>query len=424
MRIDPDGTLGAVLASEGLGMTETLVNGAGGCRSRTQIVMRDVIPSYSPEDTGCCRSRYFSRQSRLPCTYLNGDDMVFGCDEKVGAAIESIREVSGKGTAMVDTLAATLACTEHSLPVGEGPIMPDRDLSSLSFDEGYDVMTRTILGNSDLSGDRGDMSVNILGYGISDMGWETGSGNIRDLLSAMGIDDVRFVGCRDGDTSGLGSADLDVMVHPQRSVMTAAFLSERYGIGTLRPSQGAPVGYSATRSLVEEVGRELDLDPQPALDIIDREERDVRMRLLNLNKGVNGLRSRTLCIECGSSIAYPLTVWMVGRFGLVPGSIRIHDDAYRRELENYLSGLGFADALDAPLPEDPDVVFTDGLEAFYGSREMKPTSHIAVEMPFMRNIDLLGRCIIGTAGCRYLLDEMLNNVGRFRCGQPSNADMR
>ena len=161
--------------------------------------------------------------------------------------------------------------------------MPDRDLSSLSFDEGYDVMTRTILNNSDLSGDRGDVSVNILGYGISDMGWETGSGNIRNLLSAMGIDDVRFIGCRDGDTRGLGSADLDVMVHPQRSAMTAAFLSERYGIGTLRPSQGAPVGYSATRSLVEEVGMELDLNPQPALDIIDREERDVRMRLLNLN---------------------------------------------------------------------------------------------------------------------------------------------
>ena len=45
-------------------------------------------------------------------------------------------------------------------------------------------------------------------------------------------------------------------------------------------------------------------------------------------------------------------------------------------------------------------------------------------MPFIRNIDLLDRTVIGPRGCRYLLDSLLNNQNRFRCGQPSNADMR
>ena len=38
MRLHPDGFLGAVVASESLGMTDTMINGAGGCRSRSQIV--------------------------------------------------------------------------------------------------------------------------------------------------------------------------------------------------------------------------------------------------------------------------------------------------------------------------------------------------------------------------------------------------
>lgn len=424
MRVRPDGTLGAVLASEGLGVTETLVNGAGGCRSRTQILMRDVIPRYSPEGTGCCGSGYFSRQSRLPCTYLNGDDMVFGCDGKVEDAVDSIRKVSGKDTAMVDTLAASLACTDHSLPVGGGPLVSDGDLSSMTFDEGYDVMTRTILEDTDLSGEREGVSINILGYGISDMGWETGMSELRGLLSAIGVDDVRFVGCRDGGMEGLGSADLDVMVHPQRSMMTAKMIERRYGVPYMRPARGAPVGYSATIGFIEEISERLGLDPSPALKMISDDEKEVRMRLLNLNKGVNALRSKVLCMDCESSIAFPLTVWMVEKFGLVPRSVTPLDDAYRPELSGYLEDLGFSDALDAPIPESPDVVFTDGVEAGYGMMSRTPTSYIPIRIPFLRNIDLLERCVIGTRGCRYLLDEMLNNVGRFRCGQPSNADMR
>ena len=424
MRIQPDGTLGAVLASEGLGFTETLVNGAGGCRSRTQIVMRDVIPSYSPEGQGCCRSRYFSRQSRLPCTYLNGDDMVFGCEGKVEAAKDSIEEVSGKGTAMVDTLAASLTCSDHSLPVGGGPIMPDCDLSMLTFDGGYDAMTRAILERSDLSGKRERRSVNILGYGLADMGWESGVETLTPLLNAMGIDDVMFVGCRNMDPHGISGAELDVMLHPQRSSSTADYLETRFGIPGLRPSLGAPVGYTATRNLLTEIGEMMDLDPSPAIAMIDKDERRVRDRLLNLNKGVNSLRCRNLCMECESSIAYPLTVWMVGKFGLIPRSIKVTDKEYLPELNDYLENLGFPEAMDGAMPDDPDIVFTDGIEADLGRKTDGASSYIEMRLPFIRSIDLLDRTIIGPRGCRYLLDSLLNNASRFRCGQPSNADMR
>ena len=111
MILRPDGTLGAVLASESLGLTDTLVNGAGGCRSRTQIMLRDLMSTYKEEDTRCCGSRFFSRQSRLPCTYINGDDIVFGTGCKVSEGISSVSSITGKPTSVVETLGAFMSLT-------------------------------------------------------------------------------------------------------------------------------------------------------------------------------------------------------------------------------------------------------------------------------------------------------------------------
>ena len=39
----PDGMLGAILASESIGTADTLINGAGGCRSRAMILLNVLV---------------------------------------------------------------------------------------------------------------------------------------------------------------------------------------------------------------------------------------------------------------------------------------------------------------------------------------------------------------------------------------------
>lgn len=424
---EPDGFLGAVVASESLGMTDTMIDGAGGCRSRSQIMLHELIQDYSPEDPGCCRSKFFSRQSRLPCTYLNGDDFIFGTRPKVSAGVESVSGVTGRRVTLVDTLGASLLCTDYSgLTQGDvpEPVILDGDLSGMSFYEGYDLAMRSVLSTMDLgSGDDG--SVNLLGYSIADPGWEAGAEELRILLGLMGVRVNALPGCLPTaeEVSAMGRASLNVMVRPEMCSGTAEMLRASTGTPFLRPSEGAPIGYAATASFVREVADTLGVDPGPAMDYIRREERRVHSVLMNFDRGPIGLHAKGLAIDAESSTVLPLLKWMVGTFAMAPRRIAPRDGAYWEEIRSYLGSMGFEDALEGT-DGDVEVTFCDGMTALEKRLENVPESFVEVRMPRGRYMDLMGRCVVGTRGCRYILDELFNNSTRFRCGQPTEVDYR
>lgn len=428
MRLEPDGLLGAVIASESLGMTDTMINGAGGCRSRAQIMLHDLIPAYAPENTGCCRSKYFSRQSRLPCTYMNNEDVVFGASAKISEGVESVSEVTGRRVVLLDTLGASLICTDGArIGTRTGrPLTVEGDLSSMSMCEGYDRTVAAILSETDIEGGCTDApSVNLLGYGIQDPGWEQGSEDLRRLLSAMGVETVCVPGCmpersRIGD---IGKASLNVMARPEYCMRTAEMLETRFGTPKLRLSKGAPVGYSAIRSFVREIASALGTDPSPALEMIDSEASAVHKVLMNYDRAPAGLRAKGFSIEGESSTALPLASWMAESFGMVPRSIRLTDSEYLPEITGLLRSIDAEDALENA-EDGADVVFCDGIRALEGRLSRTTVSYVETRLPRGRHLDLMGRCVVGLKGCRYILDEMLNGVVRFRCGQPTEVDMR
>lgn len=423
MNVRPDGILGAIVGSESLGTAETLINGAGGCRSRAQIVLRGLIPEYGEGDTGCCDSLYFGKQSRLPCSYINGDDIVFGPGPKVADGVSSIRRITGRDVLLVDTLGASLVCDDRS-GMDPAPITMEGDLSSMTFDEGYDLACEAIVRSVVGSGDKDPLSVNVLGYGICDLGWTYGMAELRELLAMMCVRVNAFIGCRPG-ADGIrasGSSALNIELNPARCRRTADLYGELFGMPSLRPSAGAPVGYRATRSLLREVGDALGVDPTPALDAVDRDECDVRRMLRNNERMPDGLKARRYSVTGESCNVLPLVEWMTEVFCMIPGSVRPTDGAYEEEIRSALDRRGFGCAMGAEDHPDTEVLFTDGLTALDGSMGRGIPAYVEVTMPRGREMNLTGRCLVGRPGCRYILDEMLNGITRFRCGQPAYID--
>lgn len=421
--IEPDGLLGAMIAAESLGIVHPLVNGAGGCRSRAQIMLHELIPYYVPEDPSMFGSRYFSRQSRLPCTYLNNGDIVFGTGPKVSDGVSVVGRDTSRDVVLLDTLGASLICTDYRglFPAGDGAITIDGDLSSMRMCEGYDRTVAAILGSVlEPSGDDG--SVNLLGYGIADPGWVAGASELRRLLEAMGLKVNAVLGCMpsESEIGALTRASLNVMVRPEYCRRTAEVLEGLSGASTLRPSEGAPVGYRATRSFIEEVARETGADPTPALDIVDSEERYVRSVLTNFDRMPRGLHARGVSFHGDSSTVYPLLKWMHGTFGMMPRRVTCSDDEYSAEIASYLDDAGCGDSEDW----EEELVFADGMTCLRGNRAGTTIGYVEIGLPRGRQIDLMGRCVVGTVGCRYILDEMFNRIGRFRCGQPTELDYR
>ena len=427
MRIEADGMLGAIIASESLGLTDTMINGAGGCRSRAQIMMHELIPSYYPENRECCKSKCFSKQSRLPCTYLNNDDIVFGTAAKVAEGIESVSSITGKRTVLLDTLGASLICTDYSGLTGHSgtdPIFIRGDLSSMTLAEGYDTAMCSILSLVDMD-DATKSGINLLGYGIMDLGWEYGADDLCHILELMGVEVNCIPGCMPTSDSvkACGRSVLNVMIHPEYCMGTAEMLKERFGTPYLRPKAGAPVGYPALRAFVREVAEALSVDPSPALAYIDSEAKAVHRVLMNYDRFVTGLYAKGMVMKGDSSVVYPLMTWLMETFGMVPREISFTDDSYRREIEGYLESVGHSEVL-VGAEGEVEVVFTDGLTALEGRISRTPIGYVEIRLPRGRTMDLVGRTIVGTRGCRYILDEMFNNITRFRCGQPTGVEYR
>lgn len=415
-----DGMLGAIVASESM-RCSTVINGPGGCRSRAQIVMEMLIPDYEEESMACMDSPHYGKQSALPCTYLNGTDVIYGAGPKVRSAADAARGAyPDLPVTVIDTLAASLMCTDPR-SAGRAAYLSD-DLSAMSFSEGYDICSERVFSKIDLDEGCEEGSVCLLGYGIADLGWTDGLEEIRDLLSLMGVRTVLAPGGRPSPEvlKACGKADISISMDPARTTRTAELLRRERGVRPLFPSAGSPVGWDATESLLREVGDMLGLDPSPAVRAVEDERERVRMRQLGNMREMMMLGGRCFDAYGPSATLYPLTRWMMEDYRMAPRKLEPVDGYYADRLEEIRRPFGDTLRSRSALA----VVFTDGIEADEGRATLDPASHVELFQPTTRPFDLMGRTLVGRKGCRYIIDEMVNSARRMHCGQPFPVDFK
>ncbi len=434
MRFDCDGFLGAVMAAEGTGGFRALINGPGGCRSRTQILVNEQFITVDDNPMKCAKSPFMSKQTRVPCTFLNNRDIVFGTADKISEGIRSVAEATGGNVVLIDTLGASVQVADRESAAsksgfGDRVVIADPDVSSLSFSAGFDDTMRRIVSFIDPKrGSSGKKKVNILGYGAFDADWTYGMQSLREFLGLMGADVSCFVGLDPADRLGdSGNADLNVMIHPECSRMTAEWYSDNLQIPFLEPSLGAPIGYDSIRSFIEEVSQALDLDPSDALNETDEDERKMMRILRNYDKFSGGLRCGGMGFEGMPSDILPVMRWMYNVFSLVPEYVcirRTDDDRDVEGVRGFLREIDCLDALDKGPSEDLKVLFTDGLSAQYYKFDHPKMSAVGFEMPFSGVSGLVDRSLMWINGCHILLDKVINGIGSFKCGQPTGIDFR
>ena len=88
--ITPDSLSGLIFGFEGVRHSLTILNGPTGCKFYHSITVEnqslrkdDMDPLHYPEE-------WFFGQGRVPCTYLDKRDYVYGSDDKLSDAIKFI----------------------------------------------------------------------------------------------------------------------------------------------------------------------------------------------------------------------------------------------------------------------------------------------------------------------------------------------
>ena len=92
-----DGFLGAMIASESILDGATVLHGPGGCRRMTSVLSSKLLPrDYSAK----CGSFFFN-EPRIPCTFVDSSDYIYGATDKVGMVLNILEKVECKNAVLL-----------------------------------------------------------------------------------------------------------------------------------------------------------------------------------------------------------------------------------------------------------------------------------------------------------------------------------
>lgn len=346
----PDGFTGAVMAVESIADAAVVIHGPGGCRVRHALLSMSAVPR---EDRrwGEYGEPYYAGYSRVPASYIDGEDYIGGAVQKLEEALEWVRRDGQRLVAVIDSPGASLMADNHmaairDLGVSDGVLVIDGGTMSVPMRRTYGrVMGEVMRHLAPEWSVKRPGTVCIIGLTVLDASWEDSLDEFRSYLEDMGLE----VLCAPGAGASVddlilsASAEFAVAICPE----SCEGISEYYGgIGAkvIIPGE-APVGFDATRSWIEQVAEATGRDPSKALEGLSRAESRVRSRTEGMRYGMMRVKGLAFSASAPGSVLRPLTSWLVDGMSMVPRSL-VDEEAD--------GGPGMARLHDA------DIVFCDG----------------------------------------------------------------
>lgn len=404
--ITPDGVSGAIFALEGIKNSLVLLNAPLGCRYYHSNTSQFLTMHSEPRTTsGNARADeasladWFFRQFRVPCTYLDSHDYVYGTADKVRAALEYIKNsVSCDFISVVNSPGASLIgdnLTEICSSIFPG--VPTTVIESPGFSADYWDGTdeailallrqneRTLFGSREKT-ERVRPRVNLVGFSIWQRYAEGNRDEIVRLLNLCGIDVgcVLFDGCSLEDIKSIPDADLNVVLWSELGRQSALWMEEELGIPAYI-CDAPPMGFDATEKLLSDLCGELGMSMDAVVPELER--------------------SRALCWFKINGV-YSMSGRPNGTVFAVK-SIPSEENALSGFLTDYLGMIRDSGNIADTKAEE---VFADANTIGELMLRNKEFCGIEIANPTMGYVDVVEKCSIGIRGTLFLVEQVLNGL--------------
>ncbi|WP_010255957.1 nitrogenase component 1 [Treponema primitia] len=426
--IAPDSFTGAIFALEGISDACVVLNGPTGCKFYHSAISDSQFlrtASYNPLEF--IEGFYFG-QPRVPSTYLDGNDYVFGGGEKIANILRTVVKkgyaliavINSPGAALIgDDLSRFLEEEVKDIPCFS---MENTGFSG-SFGLGYQnaiigAMKAIGLRSTGLTseGEAKKKTVNLLGLCIYQKYYDQNYLTLKNLLGLCDIEVIAAPGAGD-DTAALrrmAEAALNVIVYPEYGRMIAEFLHKEYGMPCLCPEEGPPMGFDAASSFVRQVCEALGADPGKALELIDRARARAYLYLSRFSSLLGLPKGTLFSLKAEASTAYALTKWLCGYLGMIPAAISVlpeSDTEFTEKLRIFLTGIHYQETLQKSIIETTThILLGDGNTVaelkLYGQR----FCGIEIMLPVLGYLDITEKTIFGGQGALFLLEQILNGL--------------
>lgn len=422
--ITPDSVSGLVFAFEGIKNTIVLLNGSTGCKfyhaatsDKQMLRQLEFDPLSYPE-------LWYFGQPRVPCTYLDKRDYVYGSREKLVEALDYLKKnvtfellvvINSPGAALIGDDLVKIAGEEwNGIPI----VTIETPGYSGYVWEGYsNACCQLIRRFSGADGKKmpaeGRKKVNLLGISIYQKYYEGDILELTRLLELGGVEVacVLCAGCSMEEIRNLPDADLNLVVNPLYGLESARLLQEMYGTPYV-VCEGQPIGFSETERLLEQIFDLLDCDPEAFIIECEKARARSYIYLSRLNSLTSLPKGVKFALQGTASECLGFARFLISYFGMVADCICVLDEGEDLEkLRFLLKGRSMEAALEKDiLHTDAQLVFADGNII----AKLKALHHefggIEISLPTIGYTDVIPKTYMGLCGGLLLCEQIINGI--------------
>jgi nitrogenase molybdenum-iron protein alpha/beta subunit len=421
---EPDGFFGSILAVEGITDACTILNAPTGCKMHIGELSKDQFRREIGQHDMRWAEEFYFGQDRLPCTYLDDYDYVFGPAEKLEYVFGRVAEKGYSYIAVLNSPGASLIGDDLQRYIDWAQLKtPTLVLDKPHFTEPFESGWIEAACNSiDALTPREmpvvERTVNLVGLSIWHKQWKGSRAELERLLALCGIKvhAVLMADCTVEQIRRLRSAACNVVVHDELGGPLAEHLADRYNMPLVRSEVGAPIGFDAAEIWVRSVCNALDVDPSPAVNEIERDRTRAAEELYRFTLKTGMPRGVSFGVALDASMALPLTKWLTGWLAMTPAAVQVtnEDHPMALRLKAYLESIGVENAWNAEMrpASSPDVVFSNDAVFLRMISRKRKTIGINLAMPSKDMTYFISRAVLGSKGTLWLLERLCNGLWR------------
>ena len=427
--ITPDSLTGAIFAVEGIKDACVVLNGPTGCKFyHSAISDSQYLRTLSFDPLAYSEGFYFG-QSRVPSTYLDGHDYIFGSGDKITRLLRSVMKKDFKLIAVINSPGAALIGDDlEGFLAQEVQGVPCFSLENTgysgSFGTGYQRAMLKVMDTLEMAPRRvRGSSVNLIGLCIYQKHFENNYKVLRQLLELCGIEVIAAPGATDSveAITRMTEASMNVVIYPEYGMEIAIRMEADYGLPYLCLEDGPPIGFDATMAFVKQVCEAFNADrsgvcadPGRAIESIERAKARAYLYLARFSSLLGLPKGALFSIKAEPSVAYVLTKWLCRYLGMIPASISLlpeTESSFALKLEGFLDDINYREVLQSPIIETPThILFADGNTIaglkLYGQK----FCGVEISLPTLGYLDITEKYLMGEQGALFLLEQIMNGL--------------
>ena len=421
--ISPDSISGIIFAFEGISRCVVLLNGPTGCKYYHSAVSDEQIIRQVEFDPLQFPEKFYFGQPRIPCTYLDNHDYVFGGKEKLEETLKYLHEnidfdllciVNSPGAALIgDDLTGIASRHIKDKPT----ITVETPGYSSDISRGYETAVLQLIEGLSLAKSKNisDKTVNILGLSLFHKNVTGDIIELKKMMELCGIT-VNCVLCADCDINSikkLPDAALNIVIHPEYALETAKHLHNKFATPYYL-CKGPPIGFKSTETLMQDICKIMNVEVDGFMCYSQQARASAFPFISRVNSLTGRPRGMTFAVEGTYSEVYAYSNFLIKYFGMIPVSASIVNpasDCFKKELYELYEQYSISSALKQDIMEtDAQIVFASGNTI--AGLQLKKHSFAGVEtsLPTLGYIDVIPKTHIGIQGALSIVEQVLNAI--------------